>query len=225
MNYYTEHNFRYDMHWKVKQNPVYRLLDNSQWLDAFFERGEIQLSCFQKFKHYPNEVQGDPNEGGALCWFDDLEGNTQGFKYEAGFNSYILSTTIEINDKIVGDFNAQGAIKILDTTAFALEISKRVHFCVGGMEGVCEYASGRAFHLKNNLKLREMMKIEGAVNTRQFRNELQIQTAEYELFLKEDKYQYQNEYRLIWLSGEKIDDSKIFECPEALQYCERIDFN
>ncbi len=37
-----------------------------------------------------------------------------------------------------------------------------------------------------------------------------------ELFLKLDKYEYQNEYRLVWFSNEEIKNSIIVRCPEAV---------
>ena len=122
MIYYNEHSFHSQMNWRVKNNPVYRLLDNKQWLDNFFEKGELLLSCFSKFRLYPNEIQGDKREGDGFCYYEDFDGSTKGFKYEGGMNSFIMSTTEKITEKIITDFQAVGAIKILNTTNFALKI-------------------------------------------------------------------------------------------------------
>lgn len=115
-------------------------MDDKRWIDNFFEKGELQLSCFNKFRHYPNEIQGDAREGDAMCWFDDGNGNTHAFKYEAGLNSYVLSTTETLTDKVISDFKAVGAIKITNPTNFGMEISKRISFCNAGLEGRCNYA-------------------------------------------------------------------------------------
>lgn len=221
---FSERNFQYPLNWKVKNYPVYRLLDNTKWIDNFFDSGEIQLSCFAKFRKYPNEIQGDPAEGSALCYFEDDERNTIGFQYESGLSSYILSTTEVLSDKIIEDFQAVGAIKILDTTNFALELSKKIAYCFSGLEGRCQYEKGRSFPLKDMKTIARLYKLKNGKYDDEFRSLLQSMVNEYELFLKTKKYEYQNEYRFTWHTSIELASSINIKCPEARSFCERIIF-
>jgi hypothetical protein len=45
-----------------------------------------------------------------------------------------------------------------------------------------------------------------------------------ELFIKEMHYRDEDEYRIIWFTGSNVKDSLLVQCPEAIQFCERIDF-
>ena len=45
-----------------------------------------------------------------------------------------------------------------------------------------------------------------------------------EAFIKLKKYSDQNEYRLVWFTGKNPTDHIIIKCPEAIQFCERIEF-
>ena len=224
MNYFTEHAFQSPVYWRIKKNPVYRLLDNKEWLDNFFFNGEILLSCFSKFKKYPNEIQGDSEEGNAMCYFQDENNNLQAIKYEAGMNSYVLSTTEILTPAVINDFKSIGAIKINNTTNFSLEISKRISFCMSGLEGRCNYQDDRIFQLKEHDKLLQYYKSKEGRHSHQFQAELMSLNDEYELFLKKSVYSNQQEYRLIWFSNEIVTESIIVKCPEAIKYCERVDF-
>lgn len=110
------------------------------------------LSCFENFKKYPDEMRGDSEEGEATIGGDDEKGNTKFLKYEAGLNSYILSTTNEINDKVIKDFNATGAIKINHPSLFGLEISRKVPFVTSGLEGNCDYSPSRLHFMKTEIE-------------------------------------------------------------------------
>lgn len=224
MIYYNEHTLHSQMNWRVKSNPVYRLLDNKQWLDNFFQKGELLLSCFSRFRLYPNEIQGDKREGDGFCYYEDYDGTTRGFKYESGMNSYIMSTTEKISEKIITDFNAVGAIKILNITNFAIEISKRISFCYSGLEGRCNYSDSRVFRINDSKKIAELFKERNFEVDQEFAYELQTMTKEYELFQKAKSYEDQSEYRLIWFTKDPVTSSLNILCPEAIEYCERIDF-
>src|SRR5690606_8973254 len=130
----------------------------------------------------------------------------------AGLNAYVMSTTSKINDTLIKDFNAVGAIKIKDPAMFAFEIAKKLPFVESGVEGFCNYKSSRVEFLQGE---------EGKIlNSLDFNIPSSYQifqeiTKGIELFLKLDKYQYQNEYRIVWFSNEDIEDSIIVRCPEA----------
>jgi hypothetical protein len=78
--------------------------------------------------------------------------------------------------------------------------------------------------LEEHKKIAELFKSKGYKVDEEFTYELQTMTQEYELFQKNESYKSQNEYRLIWFTTQPITNSLNIVCPEAIEYCERIDF-
>jgi hypothetical protein len=226
---YTDHIFKNItdpevlVNWRVRKQPAYRLLDKKQWLDNFFSDGEIVLSCLSKFRNYPDEIRGDKEEGDAMIWFENDRGDTHAFKYESGLNSYILCTTLELTDKVIKDFNAVGAIKIHNPTYFAAEIMQALAGCQHGIEGQCVYDDSRVYRGYSD-KMKEILSSDNYLNHPSLRNELMNAACERELFLKLKKYESQNEYRMFWIVDQPVDSNLVIKCPEAIRFCERIDF-
>jgi hypothetical protein len=218
---YNSHVKSFGIKWNVKIEPRYRLLSNTEYINNFFEKGEIMLSCFNNFRKNPDEMQGDKDEGHAIVGEYGNGPRNSHLIYDAGLNAFVMSTTGKINDTLINDFNAVGAIKINDPSMFAFEIAKKLPYVDSGVEGFCNYKSSRVEFLKGK---------EGKIlNSLDFSIPSSYQivkeiTKGIELFLKLDKYEYQNEYRLIWFSNEEIEDSIIVRCPEAIKYCEKIIF-
>jgi hypothetical protein len=198
-------------------------LDNKQWLDNFFNDGEIALSCFSKFRNYADEIRGDKEEGDAMIWFENEKGDIHDFKYESGMNSYILCTTLELNDRVIRDFNAVGAIKIHNSTYFGAEIMQVIPACEQGIEGTCVYDDSRVYRGYSD-RMKEILASDDYVNQPSFRNELMNAACERELFLKLKKYESQNEFRLLWFVDQPVASNLVVKCPGAIRFCERIDF-
>jgi hypothetical protein len=209
--------------WRTRVNPVFRLLDDKRWLDNFFEKGELALSCLSNFKNYAEEYQGDKDEGIGLVWYNATNGDTNAVFYEAGLNAHVFCTTHEINEKIISDFNAVGCIKIHNPNYFALDIMRSLGNCTQGISGSCIYANSRAFN-RDTPNMKEILKKGDHLNNSEFFEEFRTSTIEHELFLKLEKYKYQNEHRMLWFSDTQIKDTIVIKCPDAVKYCERIEF-
>ena len=211
MNNYTLLPLSFPVNWAIRRDPVFRLLDDEKWADNFFKTGELLISCFDKFKNYPDEMQGDKEEGKGIIRGEDSARNLHLILYDSGDNAFIMSTTTKIGKQVVDDFKAKCAIKINNPTEFALEIAKKLPFVLGGIEGNCVYDEHKILKFKKNIE-------EYAF----FKDALREQTREYELFLKLEKYKHQNEYRFVWFSDKIVKDSYIVNCPEAIEFCEKI---
>lgn len=222
---YTPYSFSYPVSWNIKKDAVFRILDDIQWMENFFESGEIMLSCFNKFRKYPDEMQGDINEGEAIVGGFDEKNNKHNYViYESGMKAFILSTTSEITEKVKKDFNGKCAIKINNPTLFGLEISKKLPFVNSGLEGACNYAPTRIHLYEKELKENKIFQNIDFQNNPN-RNEIFAEiTLGMELFLKLDKYKHQKEYRLIWFSKQPVNESIMIKCPEAIEFCEKIYF-
>lgn len=218
---YNSHVKSFGIKWSVKIEPIFRLLDNTDYINNFFEKGEIMLSCFNNFKKNPDEMQGDKEEGQAIVGEFGNSSRNSHVIYESGLNAFVMSTTSRINDTIIKDFNAVGAIKIKDPSKFAFEIAKKLPYVDSGVEGFCNYKSSRVEFLDGE-EGRILNSLDFSIpSSRMIFEEI---TNSMELFLKLDKYEHQKEYRLVWFSNEEIKNSIIIKCPEAIRYCERIIF-
>jgi hypothetical protein len=215
----------YVVNWNIKQEPVYRLLDNVEWMENFFQYGELRLSSFKKFRTYPNEVQGDKNEGEAIVGGDDELGNLNLVVYESGLNSFVMSATKITAPGIIKAFNSKCAIKINNPTLFALEVAKKIPFVRSGLEGSCDYKDYRShlFEIKESRNT-IFQKLDFKNNIEESKERFIELTMGQELFLKLDSYSYQQEYRLIWFSESQIPETITIQCPEARAYCEAVKF-
>lgn len=220
---YANSSLQLGIDWRIKRDPVYRLLDNITYAEKFFSTGEIMLSSFQKFKQYPNEIQGDVGEGHGFAHSEDLEGNTHIVVYESGENGYVMSTTKILNKEIITDFNSTCAIKINNPTMFGLELCKKIPFVSSGVEGECIYTESKITAYKNEYEKFKGFDFErNRVASEAVFREI---TSGIELFSKLNQYKNQNEYRFIWFSDYPILDTIVVKCPEASKYCELIKFN
>lgn len=218
---YTSHSASHIMHWHIKRFPVYRILDNEQWMDNFFETGEIQLSCFSKFRNYEDEMQGDFHEGKGRIVFPGDE-STHYLEYEAGLNAFILSTTKTLNAKVVADFKGKCAIKINYPTPFAMEIAKKLPYIETGVEGSCDYVKDRLQFLERQFGTENLVHALRNKENQQVKQMLSDLTQGMELFAKHEKYSHQEEYRFVWFSKATISSTVIIRCPEAIEYCQKV---
>ena len=220
----TSHSFNFNRTWFVRHNPVFRLLDNKVYLDNFFSKGELLLSCFTKFKEYPNEIQGDKSEGQAMLFAKTTQDKSIGLYFNSASNAYILSTTKSLDNKVIQDFKAVGAIKIKNPTAFAVEVSNRIPFFTAGTEGECLYQEERIINRELTEEQTKKYSLENMNDIDNHSNLLNEISNNDEAFVKLDKYSYQNEHRLVWFTQGDKHQHLIINCPEVIQFCERVDF-
>lgn len=210
--------------WRIKANTVYRILDRIEWLDNFFDTGEIQLSSFEKFRNYKDEMQGDYHEGKAAIICEDKDNNTHIIGYESGINGYVLSTTKSLEEKVVNDFNGKCALIIKHPTLFGLEISKKLPFVSSGLEGSCDYVESKNRFLEKQMNTNKLLESINELDKRKAIGILSELTMGMELFAKQKKYEHQKEYRFIWFSNWPVTETIKVRCPEAIQYCEKLVF-
>lgn len=209
----------YLVSWGVKLDPVYRILSDENYLNDFFEKGNLLLSCFANFKKYKDEMQGDPKEGNMILSGKGKPGFYNHIIYESGNNSYVLCTSKNLNEQTIKDFKGVGAIKINDTVNFGREISRKLPFCQNGLEGGCIYESRSKFLDEKNEFLNNI-----DINTPDGQLLFSQFTNGFEIFVKPDQYKHQNEYRFFWFTNKKIESSIVVNCPEVIEYCEKIIF-
>lgn len=221
---YSPSSLNFNINWRIKLNPIYRVFDNEEWVNDFLDNGNIRLSCFENFRKNPDEFQGDLTEGKGNLVLQDYKNNTHVFGFDSGINAFVLSTTSEINERIITDFNAKSGIKINHPTLFGLEIAKKIPFVLEGVEGNCNYVESKINFANKILNDKELESLNSDENKHLY-SIIKDQMRGIELFSKPLKYNYQNEYRFIWFVKNQIYDSIIINCPEAALLCEKIDLS
>jgi len=225
MLHYTSKSLNFPINWNIKREPIYRILSDVKWMDNFFDKGEIMISCLNNFRNYPDEMRGDVNEGEAIIGGVSDNGNHNAVIYESGMKAFVMSATTELNDKVIKDFNGKCAIKINNPELFGLEISKKLPFVTSAIEGYCNYAESRVHFFKKEQKENSIFQSIDFKNDPRSESIFKQLTMGMELFLKLDKYKHQKEYRLIWFSEEEVNESVLIKCPEATAFCDKIYFD
>lgn len=219
---FAEFQDSFDISWGYKIEPIYRIIGSEEHLNDFFENGNIFISSFANFKSYEDEMQGDISEGQSLIGGFNEKGDGSHIFYEGGMQTYIFCATKVLSDAVINDFKGFGAIKILNSVAFAKEITRKLPFVKTGIEGSCIYVDSKAQHLEGE-KNKMFQKINFA-DRRIMEQTISNLSTGAEIFMKYKKYEHQQEYRLAWFSEQKIKTGIIVHCPEAIEHCEKLIF-
>lgn len=219
---FTEIQSSFNISWGYKIDPVYRIVGENEYLDDFFENGNIFISSFENFKSYDDEMQGDISEGQSLIGGFDKEGNGNHIFYEGGVQAFILCTTNILSEAVIKDFNGVGAVKINNSVLFAREIAKKLPFVSTGIEGDCIYVDSKVQHLAGEQN--ELFQKINFADPRMIHQKVTALSSGVELFMKYKKYEHQQEHRLAWFSEKKIKRGIVVNCTEAIEHCEKIIF-
>lgn len=208
--------------WNVMLPRVYRYEDK-EWIDKFFETGELRLSTFSKFSTYQDEQRGDTSEG--LNILHGRGSNHEVFMVAGlGHSSLILCTSTKLDQQLATAFERDGAFEIMDTPAFAREISRQLPGFRHGAEGPCIYTDGKILRRKIDFDMEKFRAPDGNMDMAMLPH-LQQQIGGLEqLFNKDQRYSQQAEYRLAWeldsLPANYID----IRAPLARQFCRPVSF-
>lgn len=213
--------------WQIRRPLVYRYLDR-QWVDAFFETGTLRLSSFATFSQHGDEQRKDEHEGSGVVVHENPDKKnpfTIFSKISQGQNSYVLCGSTRFDPEIGKAFNADSGFRINDPTAFANAISSHIPGFRAGMEGLCNYRGRKAVDRAiQNYQLEDFENPDGQTIDMEKAMQAVFGVAGDELFfLKLTQYAIQSEYRFLWFTHQKGHDSKVIECPEALQFCTRFE--
>jgi hypothetical protein len=210
--------------WHIRTPGIYRFMPK-KYVNEFFENGRIRLSCFAEFAKHGDEEKGDRLEGKHI-----LVGNGSKQTVFAvmghGNSAYILCGTAILSQELMASFGCDSGIHIKETTAFGVAIGRKLSGLTQGLEGPCYYKSGSIecgigdFELEqlkasSDGKTLDLYKLGGFV----------LNMAGAAVFFKKlPSYQHQSEYRFIWIVDHEVSAPLVIECPEARQFCEKIDF-
>jgi len=210
-----------DLSWTLMPPVVYRYMDQ-QWVDKFFETGELMLTSFARCSQHRDEQRADEFEGMALVVGrgpGDLRFESQ---VRMGADFYLLCTSVRGDKSLMQEFECDGFFRINDTFGFALAIAKKLGGFLRGFEGMCNYTDRLVIEKPIPAGLTALF--DGstpAVLERQAAAVMQIAGVD-ALLAKRTAYANQLEYRLLWNVDHDVTDSIVVRCPEAVQFCEKI---
>lgn len=207
--------------------PYLYRYEDKKWIDDFFETGIIKLSSFKNYKNHPDNQLGDKDEGTSM---NIVNGNNDKMILTytmVGQNEYCFCTSTILDDKLKGVFKRDSAFRIIDPLNFMLEITRSLPRVKGVLFGNCLYVNQRIIssRVPKPIDLEELKddREPEKISFEKMMEEAAPSLTRHRFFLKHTDYQEQCEYRLLWSVDKAIDEGIVINCPEARQFCEKIE--
>jgi hypothetical protein len=211
--------------WHVRQPIVYRYL-NKEHVDQFFDSGRLRLTAMPEFRKYPDEELGDAEEGNLAARSTTTNGGSFVFVGQVGHDALVMSCAQRLGDDLKAAFKRDSAFRIKEPISFANAIAQKLRIFREGVEGPCIYTDDTTLqrnapsHTPSTFFDTDGGFVLGTPNQGQVMRE--VVGPEF-YFKKRAKYQHQCEYRFVWLLHGSAQSHEFVDCPEAVQFCERID--
>lgn len=211
----------------VKMPPVFRYLPQ-KYIDEFFNSGKLRLSAFSEFAKHTDEQRQDTEEGWLIV---DITIPSKHMRLRSksgiGRDSYILSTSLRGDSELMREgwgFGTDGYFKINDVESFGTAIALRIANCTRLITGNCTYVDEKEI----SREMEEAAEKAIAQDAQGKRNIQRVMGLILQViypdacFWKLKRYAHHQEFRFIWHVGHEVHEPLFIECPEAVQFCERI---
>ncbi|CAG2132486.1 hypothetical protein [Cupriavidus numazuensis] len=209
----------------VRTPRVYRFLQK-QYVDKFFETGELLLGSFLHFASHPDETRFDGAEGAVTLVHRTDRGGGQTVLMDAGFgeSAYALCGSVNPSVSTRNKFGADSGIVITDPVAFAREVANVLPGFRRTVQGPCSYQGYRAIesdlgHIDFgcNEETSDPSKLDQGAVQQAFSTML----TEDAYFIKHSDFHAECEYRVVWEVDHVADRPRIVNAPGARKYCRR----
>ena len=215
------------------QPRLYRFMDE-MYIDEFFKNGTLLLTTYNRCTRLEDPNRADKSEGRNL-----LIGYCGKQRYEidigTGNNVMMLCTSLSRNNKLPDGKLYDSCIEILNVNSFIQSITdslleQKVPI-KAVIKGPCVY-SGKtiqrtipSYYIENLLSENDVTASSGSINF-DILNSMMMYIGRGDIyFTKPIKYSYENEYRIVWLLDEELNDDKyIVTSPKAVEFCHKINF-
>lgn len=205
----------------VQPGSVFRYM-HQQYVDIFFQTGELKLSSYESNRAIEDAVRQDQNEGTGEYV---IVSRDRQLRYRIGaraFDQLMLCMSASTDVKRMMDhFGVDGCFEVMNTTGFGFEIARALHAFRFGREGVVTYENGhhRTLLLENHPHLLDLTASE-PTNEQVFGYMDAIGRTDFDLlFTKPLQFQEEKEYRFNWICGPN--HPMVIKCPGALKYCRK----
>lgn len=208
--------------WTLFPPIVYRYMDQ-QYIDEFFATGRLMLSSFHRFKQHADEQREDSLEGQNLVVgrYQDRDVFTAQIKH--GEDALVFCTSVREGDDLMRQFGCNGYFRITDTHLFGRAVGKVLTGFVRGLEGHCTYRDHHVIEKQLTASIAATFNIDPAAGPPEevVKTIMGVAGAQ-PYFSKRRQFSQQCEYRLLWLLDHDVRDILFVDCPEAIQFCEKI---
>jgi hypothetical protein len=212
--------------WRIRRTTVYRYLEQ-EYVDLFLNEGKLRISSFSQFAKHPDEQRRDDKEGWGIVnhtnsVVNDGKGMTMMAVFGMGGDSYVLCGSTLYNAEARRRFGETGFI-IRDSISFAHAVSAYIPGFRFGYEGPCTYVDSRLVERDAGNFTIDDLKVSPDSNDIAMDKVMATvaKTAGDDLlFQKPERYAHELEYRLLWITGRRVEGYIDIVCPEASQFCE-----
>jgi len=211
----------------VKMPPVFRYLPQ-KYIDEFFNSGKLRLSAFSEFAKHTDEQRLDTEEGWLIVdiKIPSIHKRLRS-KSGIGFDSYILSTSLRGDSELMREgwgFGTDGYFKINDVESFGKAIGLRIATCTRLITGNCKYVDEKEISREMGVEAEKAIAqdTQGRMNLQRVMGLIVQVMYPHACFWKLKRYAHQQEFRFVWNVGHEVHEPLLIECPEAVQFCERI---
>lgn len=195
---------------------------DKKYIDEFFDTGKLRLSSFNTYQKYEDGVKGDKSEGWNIAVGTGKK-QTIFATVGVGSDAYALCTSLVYSKSLMKKFKCDSAFRIRDSSSFGLAIANKIDGLIEGMQGNCVYVKTRStINEMDEISFEEMKNSSNQLDLGKLAKTIKKINPIDSYLMKPMRYQYQVEYRFIWLTRELANEYLEIECKEALEFCERV---
>ncbi|MCB0084965.1 MAG: hypothetical protein KDE47_28690 [Caldilineaceae bacterium] len=193
----------------VPTKPVIKMA-KAEHVDAFFRDGSLRLGTFSYYNKFDHEEIGDRSEGSFIL-VGQCPPTTAFVEIGGGFDHYVFCCFCgEADQACLQRFDYDSSFQIVDIEGFATAIQKRL--------GALSYRFAECVYSRDKVVVG---RVERDFDFNRMSARLLDFVNEAKYFVKPDKYSHQSEFRFTWQMPSDVDVPLDFQCPEAVQYCQR----
>jgi hypothetical protein len=202
----------YENEFNALANPNKKIIKMSkkEHVDLFFKKGTLQLGTFEYYRNHENEEVMDIEEGSTILVGLNSK-NTAIVTITGGFDHYVFCCFDgEADPEIIKKFNYDSYFEIINPEGFQQAISKKL-MATYSMKSRCLYKSDKVL----------VSQVSEEFNFGVLSSHMETLGDVSKFFIKDKRFQHQNEFRFTWKLQNDINKPIIMDFPEAIEFCKR----
>jgi len=216
----------FNRQWSIVRPRLYRHLE-AEYVESFFSDGSLRLSSFARFAQHPDEQLRDKAEGigsrfglGSQATIAMVGGR--------GRDCYVLCATLHNTEAVRKQFGHSNACIAIDNIAgFANAISVKLPYFTQGLEGPVIYQDETAIYKNIGATTTEELmeryrNSDGTLRMDMLQDMARMTGGIEECFIKHSRHAQECEYRLLWATGQTVDEFIDIKVPDAIQFCRHV---
>jgi hypothetical protein len=149
----------------ISYAPYLYRYEDEEFIDKFFDTGELLISSFDQYSQYDDNQLGDKSEGISINSGRTDDGGVLVTVTKVGHNSYCFCTSTILSKRLYPVFKRNSVFRIKEPLNFMLEIEKSISRVNEVLYGNCIYKPEKTLK-KNipNINFEEMKLQDGSGN-------------------------------------------------------------